>query len=77
MKHECRADLAIVSALLNDLWSHPVRRADEGVALAHCVAQLSRHTKVSNLHLPSFCQQNVATLDVPMHLRVSGNSGNV
>lgn len=63
------ADLAIISALLNDLRCHPVWGANEGVALAHCIAQLCCHTKVSYLHLSSLCQQDVATLDVAMHLR--------
>jgi len=63
------SDLAIISALLNDLWCHPVWGANEGVTLAHGIAQLCCHTKVSYLHLSSLCQQDVATLDVTMYLR--------
>ena len=32
---------------LNDLWSHPVRSADDSVPLVHVIRQLTRHTKVS------------------------------
>ncbi len=60
--------LAIVLADLNDLWRHPMRRADEGVALAHCVGQLRRHPKVGQLHLARLGQQNIAALDVAVHL---------
>ena len=62
------ADLAIISALLDDLRGHPVGGANEGVALAHGVAQLRRHPKVSHLHLPGLRQKDVATLDVPVNL---------
>jgi hypothetical protein len=39
----CRRYLAVVSALLDDLGGHPVRRADESLALAHGVGQLRGH----------------------------------
>jgi hypothetical protein len=42
--------------------------AYESVPFRHGVGQLSRHTKVSQLYSTRFCQQDVATLDVPMHL---------
>ena len=61
--------LAVVSALLNHLWRHPVRGAYEGVTLAHGVGQLGCHAKVSHLYLACVCQQDVATLDVPVHLQ--------
>ena len=62
------ADLPIISALLDDFWRHPVGGPNEGVPLAHGVAQLCCHAKVSNLDLPCLCQQNVAALDVSVHL---------
>jgi len=43
--------LAVVSALLNDFWRHPVGRADERVALGHGVGELRRHAKVRQLDL--------------------------
>ena len=65
------SDLAVISALLDDLWRHPVGCTDEGVPLAHGVAQLCRHAKVSNFDLPGICQQDVAALDITMHLKQS------
>lgn len=62
------ADLAIIAALLDDFRSHPVRRAYKGVALTHGVTELSSHPKVSHLHLSRLRQQDVATLDIPVHL---------
>ena len=62
-------DLAIISALLDDLRCHPVGGANEGVALAHGVAQLGCHPKVSHLDFPRLSQQDVAALDIPMDLQ--------
>ena len=43
--------------------------ANEGVALAHGVAQLGCHAKVCHLHFARLCQQDVAALDVPVNLQ--------
>lgn len=45
-----------------------MRRANEGVALAHGVAELCSHPKVGHLDLPRLCQQDVAALDVSVNL---------
>lgn len=46
-----------------------MRRADEGVALAHGVAELRRYSKVCHFHFTRLRQQNVATFDVPVNLQ--------
>lgn len=61
--------LAIIAGLLDDFRGHPVGGPNEGVALGHGARQLSSHPKVSQLDLPSICQQDVATLYVPVHLQ--------
>ena len=61
--------LAIVVTDLDHFRRHPVWRANKSVALAHGVCQLRRHSKISELDLPVFCQQDVATLDVAVHLQ--------
>ncbi len=60
--------LAIISALLDDLRRHPVRRADEGLALCDGGRQLCRHAKVCQLHLAGVTEQDVAALDVAVNL---------
>ena len=46
-----------------------MRCSNEGVALAHGVAQLRCYPKVRHFHLPRLCQQDVAALDVPVNLQ--------
>lgn len=43
-------------------------RADEGVAFRHRVCQLRGHAKVRQLDATGAGQQDVAALDVPVHL---------
>eukprot|EP00955_Chlamydomonas_euryale_P116839 366442-Chlamydomonas_euryale.AAC.4 len=62
-------DLLVITALLDDLGCHPVRRADECVELGHRVGKLRGDAKVSELHQPVLGQQDVAALDVAVHLQ--------
>ena len=68
MRRPGGARLAVVAALLDDLGRHPVRRADERVALGHGGRQLRGHAKVRQLHRAALAQQDVAALDVAVHL---------
>mmetsp|Transcript_22370 Transcript_22370/g.35922 ORF Transcript_22370/g.35922 Transcript_22370/m.35922 type:complete len:226 (-) Transcript_22370:349-1026(-) len=59
----------IAASLLEDLRSHPARRADERLPLL-IVPQRSRNPEVRQVNLGISAEQNVARLQVPVYLHV-------
>lgn len=51
-------------------------RADKGVSLAHGVGELRCDAKVRELDVPVVSQEDVAALDVAMHLAEGKKRGN-
>ncbi len=51
-----------------DLRRHPVGRPDEALPLAQGGRDLRRDAKVRQLHLAPVREEDVGTLDVPVHL---------
>lgn len=60
-------DLGSVLLLLDNLWRHPVGRADHGGTLALRLGQLSAEAKVGDLDVANSVEQDVVTLDITMN----------
>ena len=54
-----KRNLGIVGRLFDDFGRHPEGGADEGVALAGRVRQLTGHPKVGQFHVPVLAQQHI------------------
>ena len=60
--------LAVVAGFLDHLRGHPVRGADEGVALRHGAGELRGDAEIGELDATALGEEDVAALDVAVHL---------
>ncbi len=58
----------VVEILVDELWGHPCRSADNGLSFLLLFGELNSEAKISNLNITILINQDIVTLKITMNL---------